>query len=861
MAKRRSGGPKRLQNGTAHKEKTPPAPPPELPAKPASLTAAAAGENRAAVLLPSEQVLGFTIAPDQPPYDLFSPHTYCALTVEADAGKEGTEKSKKEMKLEAKAARCRLLKSFRPQCSILLLEQLDTPATKFILSHPEFSQVFRAKKQSFSFILEDPVLASAGLERLEPSRGLLVSQSMHSAIGELIHACRVEDEGCPVILVCGPKSIGKSTFNRYLMNLLLNCLPCLEYLECDLGQPEFTPPGCISLVNVREPVLGPPFTHQRPPRKMAFYGDNSCEHDTERYLDTLKYVFGGYERDVPLLVNTMGWVKGSTKDPAVLLPLLLSANPPSLLALMMLPIWALKRPEENHQGLPKADPHSPGSFRPLALPSPSSFASPPVSQGAGLLLLIDTIRLLSPTHVVQMSTEDFKDLPQLSADYIRSTAGLHTRGKPSLKRKNPGGSWEHCRNQRGSHAPQPGHQLLRVQPKFPGAGVPGKGTLRSLTMVGYVGQLQPPDLEAVVPLPSLVPYQVPFSAVVLKVIHVDVEPTHILCSLNASWVGLCHLPDQIPCKAEGPVVLMQNPLCDCLGFGIVRGVEMTSKLYYILTPVAPEILRRVNCLLIGNIAIPNCIFLNQARTGGEIPYVTSDYNFDVSGAGKLKIKKHLQRREHHEPAVAEETVPLCQNPSCAENRRAVKVCHHAKCEQVNHHSPLHLCEACDGQIHGAMHFDRHIRFDLPPPGDHRDLAGPELDLVLDPSREYFTLKFDLNVDVETEIAPAMKKKSLGEVLLPVFERKGIDLSKVDIYLDQSNTPLSLNFEAYRFGGHYLRVKAKPGNDLKVEEAVKDSKSLSLPILRPAGISPSFLATPSLDRLEQISLRRESTDAV
>lgn len=71
----------------------------------------------------------------------------------------------------------------------------------------------------------------------------------------------------------------------------------------------------------------------------------------------------------------------------------------------------------------------------------------------------------------------------------------------------------------------------------------------------------------------------------------------------------------------------------------------------------------------------------------------------------------------------------------------------------------------------------------------------------DPSKECFTLKFDLNVDIETEIVPAMKKKSLGEVLLPIFERKGIALGKVDIYLDQSNTPLSLTFEAYRFGGH------------------------------------------------------------
>lgn len=42
----------------------------------------------------------------------------------------------------------------------------------------------------------------------------------------------------------------------------------------------------------------------------------------------------------------------------------------------------------------------------------------------------------------------------------------------------------------------------------------------------------------------------------------------------------------------------------------------------------------------------------------------------------------------------------------------------------------------------------------------------------------------------------------------MFERNGIELSRVDLFLDQSNTPLSLNFEAYRFGGHYLKVKGK-----------------------------------------------------
>uniref|UniRef100_A0A8C8SID3 Pleckstrin homology and RhoGEF domain containing G5 n=1 Tax=Pelusios castaneus TaxID=367368 RepID=A0A8C8SID3_9SAUR len=198
-----------------------------------------------------------------------------------------------------------------------------------------------------------------------------------------------------------------------------------------------------------------------------------------------------------------------------------------------------------------------------------------------------------------------------------------------------------------------------------------------------------------------------------------------------------------------------------------------------------------------------------------------------------------------------------------------------------------------------MHFDGHIRFDLPPPGSIlarnvstrscpprtspasdmeeedeglTDGRGEKKSSALklpkkkarrrhtdDPSKECFTLKFDLNVDIETEIVPAMKKKSLGEVLLPVFERKGIELGKVDIYLDQSNTPLSLNFEAYRFGGHYLRVKAKPGDELKVEQAVKDFRSLSLPILRSSCTTSTVLCTPANERQDQPPLRRENTD--
>uniref|UniRef100_A0A8C2BLL6 Pleckstrin homology domain containing, family G (with RhoGef domain) member 5a n=1 Tax=Cyprinus carpio TaxID=7962 RepID=A0A8C2BLL6_CYPCA len=227
-----------------------------------------------------------------------------------------------------------------------------------------------------------------------------------------------------------------------------------------------------------------------------------------------------------------------------------------------------------------------------------------------------------------------------------------------------------------------------------------------------------------------------------------------------------------------------------------------------------------------------------------------------------------------------------------------QVCHHLSCQDLRDGSPLHLCESCDSNCHPVVHdgmlFDRHPRFDLQPqssilarnvstrscpprtgpPSDMEDGEDGYSDLgdrrsggmklvkkktrrrhTDDPSKECFTLKFDLNIDISMEIVPAVKKKTLREVLGAVFERKGIELSRVNLFLDQSNTPLSLGFEAYRFGGHYLRVRARPGEELRVERCVKDPRSLSLPIMRSSSTHSS-----STDRAEHGSLgRREAAD--
>uniref|UniRef100_A0AAQ6IQJ0 Pleckstrin homology domain containing, family G (with RhoGef domain) member 5b n=1 Tax=Anabas testudineus TaxID=64144 RepID=A0AAQ6IQJ0_ANATE len=261
----------------------------------------------------------------------------------------------------------------------------------------------------------------------------------------------------------------------------------------------------------------------------------------------------------------------------------------------------------------------------------------------------------------------------------------------------------------------------------------------------------------------------------------------------------------------------------------------------------------------------------------------------------------LRLRLNDKP-VQEEDWVVCQHPECPEHRRASKVCHHPDCQDLNSKSPLHLCESCDSRCHSEntdnMHFDRHPRFDLQPQAsilarnvstrscpprtsppsdleeedegstDRGERKTRGLKLVKkkprrhtdDPSKECFSLKFDLNVDINTEIVPAVKKKTLREVLGPVFERNGIELTRVDLFLDQSNTPLSLNFEAYRFGGHYLKVKARPGDELKVEQGVKDLRSLSLPNMKPSGSQSPYIVTPVSERMEHGSLgRRESID--
>ncbi|KAK4740484.1 hypothetical protein SAY87_032393 [Trapa incisa] len=133
-----------------------------------------------------------------------------------------------------------------------------------------------------------------------------------------------QDSPQPTVLVCGPKNSGKSTFSRHLLNVLLQKYKKVAFLDTDIGQTEFTPPGVLSLCIIDKPTPDLEIICMKTPERCYFFGDVSSSRDPGKYLQCV-YALYDYYRDelcksenskssmveLPLIVNTPGWIKGS----------------------------------------------------------------------------------------------------------------------------------------------------------------------------------------------------------------------------------------------------------------------------------------------------------------------------------------------------------------------------------------------------------------------------------------------------------------------------------------------------------------------------------------------------------------------
>lgn len=123
----------------------------------------------------------------------------------------------------------------------------------------------------------------------------------------------------PVVFVSGPKNAGKSTFCRFLLNYCLSSLKpgSVQFLDCDLGQPEYTPPGVISLskptaCNFSSPFAHPNFDDVVKAHSLGYTSAKDIPLLYSACFDDLFQVYKSSQLSNPtlLIVNTPGWAKG-----------------------------------------------------------------------------------------------------------------------------------------------------------------------------------------------------------------------------------------------------------------------------------------------------------------------------------------------------------------------------------------------------------------------------------------------------------------------------------------------------------------------------------------------------------------------
>eukprot|EP00803_Ostreobium_quekettii_P008059 evm.model.scf_3097.1 EVM.evm.TU.scf_3097.1 scf_3097:9286-16282(+) len=139
-------------------------------------------------------------------------------------------------------------------------------------------------------------------------------------VAEMTREDAVSSERPPVILVLGPAHSGKSTFVQFLINNLLQVVPEVGCLDTDVGQPEFTTPGLVSINLVKDPILGTPETYTTQ-EQAYFMGAIEPGVNPQLYLSSISQLNEWWQehhcsrKDAPpLVVNTCGWVTGMGLD-------------------------------------------------------------------------------------------------------------------------------------------------------------------------------------------------------------------------------------------------------------------------------------------------------------------------------------------------------------------------------------------------------------------------------------------------------------------------------------------------------------------------------------------------------------------
>uniref|UniRef100_A0A5S6QZT4 deoxyhypusine synthase n=1 Tax=Trichuris muris TaxID=70415 RepID=A0A5S6QZT4_TRIMR len=116
------------------------------------------------------------------------------------------------------------------------------------------------------------------------------------------------------------------------------------------------------------------------------------------------------------------------------------------------------------------------------------------------------------------------------------------------------------------------------------------------------------------------PFVVLWSKLYVAALCKKLHPKFLMYALNGCLVALCEVavssepadpPSHYFDDHSWPMIPPSNCFPSFIGFGVVRGIDMRRKCFYLISPLSLLEIQRANCILMGDVQIPRDIYLAQ----------------------------------------------------------------------------------------------------------------------------------------------------------------------------------------------------------------------------------------------------------